>query len=561
MFVCYAHRDSQVVYSDLIQLRNEGINLWYDEGIQAGSSWRSEIASAIKGATKLLFFISESSLKSAHCLREIDYALSHDIEIVPVYLENVDLPDELALVLNRVHALFRETDSLYMEHLLGALQKSARLAPLTQRTRKRHFTPWIALLAVAVGLSVLIIVSPWKGSATDKTAGSLSTAAPTAYDQYLEGLSLMERWDKDDNLETATALFREATTIDPGFALAFARLADALRMRYSLTREAKWLEEAETKVKEAVRLNAGLAPIQVALGRIHMARGNLDLAFAALERAVLIDPNDPVANQAMASLYERLGRFEDAEAMYRKALSLDPDNISTQDDYAHFLFFQGRFDDAVRQWQAVIRLAPDHFAALVNLGSALNEAGRIPEAITVYERAIAVKPTYMAYSNLGTAFSRNRQYPEAIYAYKKAIEIDDSDWLVWGNLAQVYSWNSEADSLVDETFRRAIGLAEAARQEDLRDPYAHSDLALYYARTGQPELSLQRLDTAILLSPESGEILAAAAEVYELLGQRTKAIEFANQSFEHGYTRQKFSRNPEMSGLMSDPGMQPRPAH
>ncbi len=93
------------------------MHLWYDEGISAGSSWRGDIATAIKGAAKFLFYISESSLASSHCLREVDYALSNDIEIIPVYLDDSGLPGELDLVLNRVQALFRETDDLAVLHV------------------------------------------------------------------------------------------------------------------------------------------------------------------------------------------------------------------------------------------------------------------------------------------------------------------------------------------------------------------------------------------------------------------------------------------------------------
>ena len=107
-FVCYAHADSDSVYSDLVKLDRNGIDFWYDEGIPAGAPWRAEIAAAIQGATKFLFYISEASLDSVYCLREVDFALNHDVEIIPVYLEDFSLPPELELVLNRVQALFRD---------------------------------------------------------------------------------------------------------------------------------------------------------------------------------------------------------------------------------------------------------------------------------------------------------------------------------------------------------------------------------------------------------------------------------------------------------------------
>ena len=299
--------------------------------------------------------------------------------------------------------------------------------------------------------------------------------------------------------------------------------------------------------------------MQVALGRVHAMRGHNDLAFAAFERALSIDPSGAEANQAIARLYERLGRPKDAEASHRKAISLDPESVDVLDSYASFLFRQSRFEEAARQWQAVIRLAPDHAPALVNLGSALNESGRFPEAITVLERAVALKPTYMGASNLGTAYSRASRYAEAAAAYRKALALDDADWMVWGNLGYVLSWMGGKADDAGAAFGKAISLAEAARNENPRDAVVHGDLALYYAKTARPQLALQRLKTAVALSPDSGEIRAAAAEVHELAGRRDQAVDMARKALELGYPRQGLVRNPELTRLLEDPRMQPAP--
>lgn len=559
VFVCYAHKDSDSVYADLTQVHNNGIHLWYDEGISAGSSWRGDIATAIKGATKFLFYISETSLVSSHCLREVDYALSNNIEIIPVYLDDSCLPGELDLVLNRVQALYREKDTEYMPHLLEGLQRSKPLTSLLPQSKKRNLHIWLPLLALVLSLLVIVLWTQRDSTTgTDKTTRT-SMTAPNAYDAYLEGLGLMERWDKDGNLDAAIDLFHEAISIDPGFALAYARLAEAFRIQYALTGEANRLDQAVSSVDEAVRLNADLAPVQVALGRIHATRGNTDLAFAALKRALEIDANDASANRAIAKLYSRLGRLEDADTAYKKAIALDPENTTTLNSYASFLSNQGRFEDAISQFQMVIRLAPEHYAALLNLGTVFEGTGMTPEAIDMYQRSIEIKPTYMAYSNLGTSYSRTLRYPEAVDAYRQALALDDSDWLAWGNLATVYSWMNGMSQKSNETFERAIQLAEAARQQNPREVYVHSDLAIYYAKTKQTELAVQRLETAITLSPESANIIASAAEVYEVIGQRDNAVEFVQKAIELGFSKQQFQRNPDMADLMNDSRMQAIP--
>lgn len=555
-FVCYAHKNSETVYSDLIQLRSEGVNLWYDEGIPAGSSWRGEIAAAIQGAQKFIFFISEASLNSNHCLREVDYALNHDKEIVPVYLDGSQLSGELELGLNRVHALHRTSDSMYFRHLVGALKEDT--VPPPNRAAKTNRNHFIKPLLIISTVGALLLAGWWSLYLPDSAEmSSEKTAdAPNAYASYLDGLKLMERWDKNDNLESASDLFREATAADPTFALAFARLSDALRIRYILSNDQALLDEAGEYANEALRLNSDLAPVQIATGRFHATMGNIDLAVVALNRAIAIDPNDAAANEAMATILARLGRLEEAEASFRRAIALDPENLLSLDSYANFLFAQSRFEEAANQWTAVVRLAPDHFAALVNLGSALSESDRIPEAITMYQRAIEIRPTYMGYSNLATAYGRAERYAEAIDALLKALEIDDTDWLAWGNLAYVYSWVNGMDSNTVSTFEHAILLAESARQKNSRDPWVNSDLALYYAKTGQPELAVERLTTATTLSPNTAEIQAAAAEAYEVMGQREKSLELARRAIELGFPSQQLLRNPEMTDLLADPRMQ-----
>jgi tetratricopeptide (TPR) repeat protein len=557
VFVCYAHKDSAVVYADLVHLRDSGVNIWYDEGIPAGTGWRGEIAGAIKGAQKFIFYVSEASLKSSHCLREVDYALSHELEIIPVYLETCVLPTELEFGLNRVQALFRHQDDRFMERLLQALRGPRGRAMLRAAVHRRK-PRWLLLLGLAAVVLASLIWLQWDGPADIQRTDARPSAAPSAYDQYLEGLSLMERWDKDENLDRAIGLFREAAVIDPEFALAYARLAEALRLRYAVTRDSNWLEEAAAYASEALRLNPDLAPVQVAVGQVQAAQGNIDLAYAAFERALKIDPNDAAANQAIARVYESKGRLDAAEAAFQKAIALDHDSLLFRDSYANFLFRQGRFDDAAEHWRGVIRLAPDHFGALVNLGSALSELGKLSEAITMFERAIEIRPNYMAYVNLGTAYGRAERYSNAAAAFEKALEIDDSDWLAWGNLAYAYSWQGGMAGQALENFDRAIGLAEAARQQKPRDPFVHSDLALYYAKTGRLELARQRMETALILSPESGEILASAAEVYELAGQRDQAVQMAQKALDKGFPQQRLQRNPELAALRTDPRMQDR---
>jgi serine/threonine-protein kinase len=434
---------------------------------------------------------------------------------------------------------------------LEALQPST-ITPLARPVRRwkpkrSAVLTLVAVLAVVGGGTYVWWVIPFSAKHPG-IAGAPATA--TVFDKYQQSIDLVRRWDKEGNLDRGIALLTDATTQDPKFALGFARLAEAQRLKYALTRDKKWLDTAAANAERAVQLNGDLAPVHVVAGRIQLAQTKRDLAMASFQHALRIDPNDAEANQAIGRLYQQLSRPADADASLRRAVALDPDNVFILDSYANFLFAQGRFEDAIAQWQAEIRLAPDNAPALINLGSALSETGRIAEAITMYQRAVAIRPNYMAFNNLGTAYFRSVHYPEAGEAYRKALDLDARDFIVWGGLGYAYAWTPGKETEARQAFAKAIELGEAQRQANPRDAAVASHLAAFYAKSGQPSLALARIDTALALMPKGPDVQASAAEVYELVGRRDKALEAARQALALGYGRNRLERNPELTKLL-----------
>ena len=58
VFVSYAHEDEAAVFSDIRRLQDDGIDVWFDEGISPGSEWSEAIAERIQGCTRFLYFIT-----------------------------------------------------------------------------------------------------------------------------------------------------------------------------------------------------------------------------------------------------------------------------------------------------------------------------------------------------------------------------------------------------------------------------------------------------------------------------------------------------------------------
>lgn len=140
-------------------LKEQGCNIWYDEGISAGKIWRAEIGASIERSTHVLFYISKNSLKSDHCSHEINLALDEGKDIIPIYLEKVELTPDLKVGLNRLHALHRDQDVGYQQHLLSALGQS--IPDEQSRSIRRHKSSWLWITGVLMTVAVLIGAGWW----------------------------------------------------------------------------------------------------------------------------------------------------------------------------------------------------------------------------------------------------------------------------------------------------------------------------------------------------------------------------------------------------------------
>jgi len=114
IFVSYAHLDSEAVFADIGRLHDQGYRIWYDEGISGGADWVEALATAVEEASLFLLFISPQSMQSKNVKNELQWACEHELDIVPVWLEDTELPKGVAFVLVRLNRIEK--------HRMGAEQ-------------------------------------------------------------------------------------------------------------------------------------------------------------------------------------------------------------------------------------------------------------------------------------------------------------------------------------------------------------------------------------------------------------------------------------------------------
>ncbi len=145
-FVCYSHLDREVVYPEIVRLRNHGINIWYDEGIAPGSEWTEELAKAINDCSCFLYFLTPNSANSENCRDELHYAKRRKKPILTLQTSPTQLPDGLELIIGSSQFLvkFNMTVEDYWKKLLHQLghEVPARSSPdLPDDDREEELDP------------------------------------------------------------------------------------------------------------------------------------------------------------------------------------------------------------------------------------------------------------------------------------------------------------------------------------------------------------------------------------------------------------------------------------
>jgi adenylate cyclase len=241
-----------------------------------------------------------------------------------------------------------------------------------------------------------------------------------AYTLYLKGRYVYNKFRRAD-LKKSLSFYEEALEKDPGYARAYAGIADSLM---SLADD--WLPpdeaypRAEEAARRAIELDDTLAEAHTALGKVlGWYRWDFDRGELHLRRAVANNPSYAEGHFALGSVLPSNGNLEEGLTEIREAVSLDPLSCEYTAWVARFLVYLGRYEEAIGQCAQTIELDPTYYYSHVRLGQALLGLGRPEEALAAFRnhatRAGGVA-SVRAYEAMALAALGMRQEAESVVA-------------------------------------------------------------------------------------------------------------------------------------------------
>jgi len=231
--------------------------------------------------------------------------------------------------------------------------------------------------AITAALEVEMSADPARHS------GHAELVAGRAYEHYLRGRSHFLRETLDDCIAAAD-WFEKARETDPGFALAWAGLADAYaRMGFDFQPEGNWYARARAMCDRALTLDPDLPEGHYARARLRWSpQGGWDNAGALrdLMLAVASRPSLDDAHLRAGVILYHVGLIDEALLRLRRVLMLSPDHLLARYHVAFCRYHLGAdITEGLRVSQDVAQRAP---ARWITYQAALYQVrlGRLDEA-------------------------------------------------------------------------------------------------------------------------------------------------------------------------------------
>jgi len=442
------------------------------------------------------------------------------------------------------------------EHPTFETRIAKKTMPLSQRAKIyiRNNSITLAFIGITIAMLVGGLISQLQPLKDNDHIAKSEPLEP--YSQSLElnkGLEALKMFDRPGSLETAEKSFNTILSRTPDNAAAVAGLSLVYSYRYnSDTEDPVWLQKADASAQQALHLNAQLALVHVALGRVFTLKAEHDKAFTAFAQALTLEPTSVFAWRGKVSALRSTQRYDEAIQLAQQGLKKFPQERFFADELGAVYLLKNNYPKAEESYSLSIQLQPDAVLAYAGLYVALERQNRSDEAMQALQQGLQIRSSYALHTNLGNALFNKGDYVGAAAAFEAAVSPskgNPSSYLGWANLADALLWIPGRETEAQKAYGKARELLTPQFEHKTENVIIISRMALYAARLNDRIQAEPLLARVIAIAPKNASVQFRAGLAYELLGERDAALAALTRAVELGYPLKLIQAEPDLLDL------------
>ncbi len=274
-----------------------------------------------------------------------------------------------------------------------------------------------------------------------------------AYNLYLQARFYLNK-RTEPGLRKSITFCEQAIALEPGYALAYAGLADSyiLLCFQGFLPPQEAMPKAKAAVEQALAIDETLAEAHTSLGCI---RAIYEHDWAGSEkdflRALALNPNHSMTRYWYALWYLLLtGQFERALAETQKALEFDPLSLVINTGRGWQFYLAGQHERALEAIQQTLEMDKDYVFARDLLGQIYAQQGRYEEAIAELEKVVALSNRRtLSLAALGHVYAVAGKIDEAQQILDELLALAQQKYVSAYDIALIYAGLAEHERALD----------------------------------------------------------------------------------------------------------------
>ena len=365
LFITYSHKDVKArdqLITYLAAMKREGlINIWHDNEILPGDRWRDSISKNLAEADILLYLVSDNSLASENCNRELAEALNANVRVIPIILESCDwlnhqlsgfqvLPDK-----GKPINVWENENEGWQSTFAGIRKVIHQMQAQVVSSSDVSQEEVLLELEYERGNFLMLLGKTESAIKAYSDAIELNPHYSAAYNN--RGVVYVDIGEYN----LAIRDFNMAIELNPNDFFAYNNRGNAYGK----------MEDSDRAIEDfnaAIKLDSNYVSPYINRGRVHGRKGMIPEAIDDFSKVIELRTDYPEAYYDRGVAHGMKRDFDLAIADYTKAIELNSNYTDAYCNRGSACFCKGEFDLAIADYTKAIELDPDSGEVYCNRG-------------------------------------------------------------------------------------------------------------------------------------------------------------------------------------------------